>query len=97
MYLIGVHGAGLSLSIFMPSNAILYEILPKKNIKVLVLMSALSGHKIYSDILKSNLKIINNNDIYFFDTIEFAKKSLRHIKENLWVKKINLFLMKSML
>ena len=82
-YLIGVHGAGLSLSIFMPSNAILYEILPKKNIKVLVLMSALSGHKIYSDILKSNLKIINNNDIYFFDTIEFAKKSLRHIKENL--------------
>ena len=46
-------------------------------------MSALSGHKIYSDILKSNLKIINNNDIYFFDTIEFAKKSLRHIKENL--------------
>ena len=31
-YLIGVHGAGLSLSIFMPSNAILYEILPKKKI-----------------------------------------------------------------
>ena len=82
-YLIGVHGAGLSLSIFMPSNTILYEILPKKNIKVLVLMSALSGHKIYSDILKSELKIINNNDIYFFDTIEFAEKLLKHIKENL--------------
>ena len=82
-YLIGVHGAGLSLSIFMPSNTILYEILPKKNIKVLVLMSSLSGHKIYSDILKSELKIINNNDIYFFDAFEFAKKSLNHIKENL--------------
>ena len=82
-YLIGVHGAGLSLSIFMPPNTILYEILPKKNIKVLVLMSALSGHKIYSDILKSELKIINNNDIYFFDTIEFAEKLLKHIKENL--------------
>ena len=46
-------------------------------------MSALSGHKIYSDIVKSKLKIINNNDIYFFDTFEFAEKSLKHIKENL--------------
>ena len=67
------------LSIFMPSNTILYEILPKKNIKVLILMYALSGHKIYSDILKSELKIINNNDNYFFDTIEFAEKLLKHI------------------
>ena len=82
-YLIGVHGAGLSLSIFMPPHTILYEILPKKNIRVLVLMSALSGHKIYSDILKSELKIINNNDVYFFDKFEFAKNSLKHIKENL--------------
>ena len=44
-YLIGVHGAGLSLSIFMPSHSVLHEILPKKNIKVLILMSALAGIK----------------------------------------------------
>jgi hypothetical protein len=81
-YLIGVHGAGISLSIFMPSHSILHEILPKKNIKVLVLMSALSGHKIYSDIIKSDLKLINNNDIYFFDKDEFAEKALKHIKNN---------------
>ena len=44
-YLIGIHGAGLSLSIFMPNNSILHEILPAKNMKVLALMSILSGHK----------------------------------------------------
>ena len=44
-YLIGVHGAGLSLSIFMPSHSVLHEILPKKNIKVLILMSTLAGIK----------------------------------------------------
>ena len=81
-YFIGVHGAGLSLSIFMPSNSIFNEILPKKNNKLLLLMSSLSGHKSYSDILKSNHKKINNNDIYFFDTEEFAEKILKHIKEN---------------
>ena len=79
-YLIGIHGAGLSLSIFMPLHSILHEILPKKNIKVLVLMSALSGHKIYSDIIKSDYKLINNNDVYFFDLFEFGKIMLKHLK-----------------
>ena len=81
-YLIGVHGAGLSLSIFMPIHTILHEILPKKKTKVLVLMSALSGHKIYSDIIKSEFKLINNNDVYFFDRLEFAELVLKHIKNN---------------
>ena len=81
-YLIGVHGAGLSLSIFMPAHSILQEILPKKNIKVLILMSSLSGHKIYSDIIKSKRKILNNNEVFFFDIPEFAKTTLKHIQEN---------------
>ena len=34
-YLIGIHGAGLSLSIFMPTHSILHEILPKKIINFL--------------------------------------------------------------
>ena len=80
-YLIGVHGAGLSLSIFMPPKSVLYEILPKKNIKVLVLMSALSGHKIYSDIVKSTRKIINDNEVYYFDLNDFEEKVIKHLKE----------------
>ena len=79
-YLIGVHGAGLSLSIFMPYQSVLYEILPKKNIKVLDLMSALSGHKVYSDVIKSELKIINNNQVYFFDSNQFLQKAIKYIK-----------------
>lgn len=81
-YLIGVHGAGLSLSIFMDNKSILYEVLPKKNIKVLLLMSALSGHKTYSDVLDSELKVIDNNDVFFFDINEFSKNVLDYIKEN---------------
>ena len=79
-YLIGVHGAGLSLSIFMPPNSVLYEILPKHNIKSLLIMSGLSGHKVYSDIIKSEKKVINNNDVYFFDSNEFIKNVLKIIR-----------------
>ena len=54
-YFIGVHGAGLSLSIFMSNNAILHEILPYKKNKLLSLMSKLSGHKTYSDVIRFKL------------------------------------------
>ena len=54
-YFIGVHGAGLSLSIFMPNNAILHEILPYKKNKLLSLMSKLSGHKTYSDVIRNKI------------------------------------------
>ena len=81
-YLIGIHGAGLTLSIFMPSQSILYEILPKENIKDLILMSSLSGHKTYSDVLKSESKHINSNELIYFDISEFINNTLRHIKEN---------------
>ena len=73
-YLIGIHGAGLTLSIFMPIQTVLYEVLPKKNIKVLVLASSLSGHKIYSDILKSERKVINNNEVFFLIVKNFQIK-----------------------
>ena len=58
----------------MSYQSILYEILPKENIKVLLIMSSLSGHKVYSDIIKSELKIINNNQVYFFDSNQFIEK-----------------------
>ena len=45
-------------------------------------MSALSGHKTYSDILQSVYKLINNNDVYFFDAIEFSEIVLKHINNN---------------
>ena len=59
-YFIGVHGAGLSLSVFMPKQSIFQEILPYKRNKLLLLMSKLSGHKSFSDIIKNKIKIIDN-------------------------------------
>ena len=45
-------------------------------------MSALSGHKTYSDILKSEYKLINNSDVYYFDKLEFSEITIRHINNN---------------
>ena len=81
-YFIGIHGAGLTLSIFMPDQSILHEILPKGNNKNPIIMSSLSGHKTYSDILKSRRKIINENEFIFFDISEVIRSVLEHIKEN---------------
>ena len=80
--LIGIHGAGLSLSIFLPTKSILYEILPKENNKDPIVMSSLSGHKTYSDILKSENKIVNDSELIFFNIPEFIKKTMEHIREN---------------
>ena len=81
-YLVGIHGAGLSLSIFMPKNSILHEILHKPSMKVLTLMSAISGHKTYSDTIKSELKVIESNKYIFFNVEDFGKVVLNHLKEN---------------
>jgi len=81
-YFIGVHGAGLSLSIFMPNTSILHEILPYKRNQLLLLMSKLSGHKSYSDILKNKIKIIDENEYIFFDEKAFIKSVLKHMKQN---------------
>ena len=81
-YLVGIHGAGLSLSIFMPKNSILHEILHRDNIKVLTMMSALSGHKTYSDIIDAKIKVKEGNEYIFFNVNNFCKNVLKHMKEN---------------
>ena len=57
-YFIGIHGAGLFLTIFTPSHCINHEILSVSNMNGLRLMSAMSGHKTYSNILRANVKSI---------------------------------------
>jgi hypothetical protein len=80
-YLVGIHGAGLSLSIFLPSKSILHEILHENNLKVLTMMSALSGHVTFSDIIMADVKNINDNEYVFFDANDFAEKVLNHLNE----------------
>ena len=76
-YFIGIHGAGLVLSIFLPKESILDEIL--SNMQGLSSMSRLSGHKTYTDYIKHNKKIIDDNENFFFDANDFV----RTIKENM--------------
>ncbi len=81
-YLIGIHGAGLSLAIFMPVKSIFNEIVPSPNLKLLQMMSALSGHKTYSDIIKAKVRTIKDSEYIFFNINDFAKKILHRMKES---------------
>ena len=81
-YYVGIHGAGLILSIFAPKHCILHEVLPSDNMNGLVLMASLSGHKTYSDIINSDIKTENGNELVYFDEKEFVNSVIEHMKEN---------------
>ena len=81
-YLIGIHGAGLSLSIFMPYESILHEILPFKCNSLLTLMSTLSGHVTYSDFIRNKIKKVNENENIFLMPEIFVKSVLYHMIQN---------------
>ena len=50
-----MHGAGLFLSVFLPTTSILHEISLKRKTNNLLFMSRLSGHKTFCDIFSSNV------------------------------------------
>jgi len=81
-YLVGIHGAGLCLSAFMSQRSILHEVLPRKNMNVLTLMSALSGHVTYSDIIRYKMNKDDGNENIFFKPEMFAHRVLNHMLEN---------------
>ena len=81
-YFIGIHGAGLSLSIFMPNKSIFHEIVPNPNLELLQIMSALSGHKTYSDIINAEVKTIDDSENIFFNVEDFAQSVLNHMNKN---------------
>ena len=81
-YLIGIHGAGLSLSIFLPHKSIFNEFDIENIVSVLGLMSALSGHLTYTDYIKSSIFKIDGNENVVFDENEFIEKVMSHMKDN---------------
>ena len=81
-YFVGIHGAGLSLSIFLPKESIYHELLHAENLKVLSIMSLMSGHITYHDIISANIRNINENEYVFFNENEFVDSVLEHMKEN---------------
>lgn len=81
-YLIGIHGAGLSLSIFLPHKSIFNEFDPQKVVSVLGIMSALSGHITYTDYIKSSRSNIDGNENIEFDENAFIYRVITHMKKN---------------
>ena len=81
-YFVGIHGAGLSLSIFTPINCIYHEVLHKSNMNGLALFASTSGHKVYKDIIDSDVRDIDGNENIFFNIDEFANKVIERMKEN---------------
>ena len=74
---------GLYLSIFLPTNAIVQEITNKNNKnKMFQLMSNLSGHVTYSNIIKANARMVDNDEVLFYDVNNFIKVILAHMKKN---------------
>ena len=81
-YLIGIHGAGLSLSMFLPHDSILHHTKSNKKRSVLSLMSVLSGHRTYVDQINNKIDKVNGNEMVSFDEDEFVKCVLKNMKEN---------------
>ena len=81
-YLIGIHGAGLSLSMFLSHNSILHEVQHNKMRSVLGLISSLSGHRTYDDLVKNSVNHVGGNEIVSFDEEDFSNIILKRMKEN---------------
>ena len=82
-YYLGVHGAGLFLSVFLPTTSILHEISLKRKTNNLLFMSRLSGHKTFCDIFNSDvyLKEIDGSEFIFFKPENVSMLVFNHMKE----------------
>jgi hypothetical protein len=81
-YLVGIHGAGLTLGIFMPLSSIYHEILPKDHWNLVQFMSMMSGHNFYFDIVKGEYNKTDGFEYIFLDENDFVEKVTKHMREN---------------
>lgn len=85
-FFIGEHGAGLFLSVFLPTKAIVQEIAHKDEMNVLQLLASLSGHETYSNKIKARVEMIDSNEVLFFDVKQFVKVIMQHMKKHNFYK-----------
>ena len=81
-YFIGIFGAALSLNMFTPEHCINHEILDIPNANHFRLISRMSGHKTYSNIIKHNDTKIENDYYSYFDLNDFADCIINTMKQN---------------
>ena len=83
-YFLGIHGAGMFLSIFLPHKSIAHEIKSKKRKTPNrpQIAAILSGHKYYSDFINIDIKNIDFQEKYFVDLNDLEKKVFKILTEN---------------
>lgn len=81
-YFLGIHGAGLFLSAFMPITSIVHEIYTSEKTKNLELLSNLSGHKTYSDNIHAEIKMIDDCEYQFYNPDLVVSSVFKHMEEN---------------
>ena len=83
-YFLGIHGAGIFLSIFLPSKSIVHEIKSKERLTPNrpQIAAIISGHKVYSDFFNIIIKKIEFQETYFVDKNELTKRVIKIMKEN---------------
>ena len=83
-YLLGIHGAGMFLSIFLPQNSIAHEIKSKERETPNrpQIAGILSGHKYYSDFVNVDIKNLDFQEKYFVDLNDLEKKVIKILTEN---------------
>lgn len=80
-YVVGIHGAGFSLSIYAKYDCIIHEIWNQMYNHLLMRMSSLSGHKAYFDIITAKVDNKDHEYIYLQED-EFVNCVLKRMKEN---------------
>jgi len=83
-YLLGIHGAGMFLSIFLPQKSIAHEIKSKnrKTPNRPQIAGILSGHKYYSDFVNIDIKNLDFQEKYFVDLNDLENKVFKILNEN---------------
>lgn len=85
-YFVGVHGAGLVLSVFLPETSIVNEINTNYTSKNVEIVSKLSGHKTYIDYLMYNEEIIDGNNYVYFNPYVIAERVYQRMNKTFYSK-----------
>lgn len=78
-YFLGIHGAGLFLSVFMPKASIFHEIYANKRTRNLARAANLSGHMSYLNKFDAKIVIIDDCEYQFYDPELVVSSVLEHM------------------
>jgi hypothetical protein len=81
-YFLGIHGAGLFLSVFMPTTSILHEFFSIQRTRNLVRAANLSAHRTFSDQFNASINIINDCEYQYYNPDVIITKVLEHMNKS---------------